>query len=1133
MTKKKTKVRSKKKNYKKKTNAKKKSVAKKINTNTRTTKNTKTNTNANTNAKKKDNNLPEKVVIAPNGKAPKKETNLEDDKINITINKAQEFKEFESTHAIKITENQPVADLHKNNHITIGEKIVNRITIILLSICKGVLIFGKNIKKWVKSQYNKSRRGKTSSKKMQEEENDELVLLKYRDYHGFAKVSVFFINRIKVIKFDMKRFGKKFKYGTMKDKVLIILMLCLIAGFSAVVGFGVYIIMSAPDITENRLYQQNSSTLLDKDGNIYARLGAENREKVTYDDLPEVLIDAIVATEDSRFFQHNGVDLARFSKAAISQLLGHSDAGGGSTLTMQISKIAFTTNVRSGLAGIVRKFTDVYLSVFVIERKYTKEQIIEFYVNIPNLGAGSYGVEQAAKTYFGKSISEVSLTEAALIAGLFQAPSAYNPYLHPDACEQRRNTVLNLMYRHGYITESERDAAKAIPVTSLLVKDDSEENEYRQYIDTVVEEVIARTDALTPNIKNDGINPYNVGMNIQTNLDPERQKVVNDVMSGKSYKWANDHATAGIAVVSVENGAIVAVGTNRKQGAMLGNNATSARRQPGSTAKPILDYGPAIEYLNWSTGQTIIDDKMTYTGGQSIKNFDNIFKYIMTAKKALAQSRNIPALFTFQQTTNEQKMTFANNLGWTHLGAEENNGIISESAAIGGFDGVTPVEEAAAYATFARGGTYIEPYTVSRIEFVDTGEVIDVVPKKVQAMSDSTAYLINVILKYAVTSGSVGTGSVSGTDIAGKTGTTTLPSSTKKNLGLKNNPIRDSWEVAYSPDYAIATWYGYETIDKNYYLTSSEGSKARKAITKTLVKGIMKKNSRFEKPNSVTSVEIELETDPVELASAYTPSDLRSTEYFKKGTEPTTVSKRFDTLENPSNLQYHATGTQVTLTWDAAPLPDAINNEYLTNYFNNSTVYNLWAEKYLNERLSYNSKNIGSFGYQIYYINSYGHTVDLGFTTSNSFTTNMALTSATKFIVKSSYQKFKSNQSTGLTILVSPNSASSPNVPITPSTQTTEPTTKTNLSVEYIGSSCSTVDTFKKLGNTAKDKIRVKANGETVTDKASVSYTCTDVATDAEINCNNLISGHEYRVRFTVKYNGIERNLNVTLKSSC
>lgn len=1032
-----------------------------------------------------------------------------------------------------------------------------KVRILILNLCKVLLICVKNIKNFVIKQYNNVKehilyRNVTSKikhehKKVKKTQNKEIKkqnrykeinladddpnLLRYRYYKGFALISVFFINRIKVIKFDMKKFKKKFKYGTLKDKILILLMLMLITGFSLVITFCIYIVATAPEISNERLYKSSSSVFLDVNGNEFARRGTENREKVTYDDLPEVLVDAVVSAEDSRFFQHNGMDVARFTKAVIGQLLGRNDAGGGSTITMQVSKNAATSSTSSGFAGIKRKFQDIYLSVFVFEKNYTKDQIMEFYVNIPYLGSGTYGVQQASKVYFGKEAKDLTLVEAATIAGLFQSPDAYDPHQHPKAAENRRNTILNLMCRHGYITESERDNAKAIPLSSTLTKTDSTFNKYQDFIDTVTIEIEERTGYSKS--KGTGYTPVYDSMIIHTTMDPAKQDIVNTVMNNESYdpktkegyKFPNDVVQTGISVVDVKDGSITAIGASRDTKQLAYNYATRPRRHPGSVAKPVIDYGPAIEYLNWGSGNTVIDDKMGYSGGGQIKNWDNKYKYIMTAKTALAQSRNIPALYTFQQTSNEQKLTFANNLGWH---PEDKTGYINESAAIGGFEGVSSLQAAAAYATFARGGTYIEPYSYTSIELVETGEVIQNKPKKVQAMSDATAYIITMILKYAVTSGSVTAGSVSGTDIAAKTGTSTVDSAAKKAAGIKAALIGDSWTVAYSPDYAIATWYGYspqiDTIsDPNhtYYLTGTEGGSARKKITSYLTKRILPKNSKFERPSSVAQVEIELGTDPIKLASAYTPQNLRSVEYFKKGYEPNEVSDRFDKLSPPKNLKYTSSSSSVTLSWDAASTPREANHEALRDYFN-SNVYKRWADKYLTERINYNNATFGSFGYQVYMVNQSG-TVDLGFTTNTSFTVNTPIDSNTSFVVKSSYQYFKSNQSDGISVKPAANTTTNNNG---------GNNAQTSFSIQF-NHSCVTADMYNNLGPSLNDKIRVISNGQNVTSKANISATCYDATSTNKVDCNNLVNGNEYSIDILVVYGGTKRSKTIKISKNC
>ena len=229
-----------------------------------------------------------------------------------------------------------------------------------------------------------------------------------------------------------KKMEKNKVLSTLVNVFLVFVLCCIVGGFL----FIGYIAMSAPDFNPSNLYRKESSIMYASDGSVIAKLGTELRDTITFDDMPQVLIDAIIATEDSRFYQHNGVDLPRFLKASAGQLLGHSGAGGASTITMQISKKAYTGDIAVGIRGIIRKFTDIYMAVFKLEKNYTKEQILEYYVNIPFLGSHSYGVSEAANTYFGKSVSDLNLSEAALIAGLFQAPTAYDPYVHPQAASE-------------------------------------------------------------------------------------------------------------------------------------------------------------------------------------------------------------------------------------------------------------------------------------------------------------------------------------------------------------------------------------------------------------------------------------------------------------------------------------------------------------------------------------------------------------------------------------------------------------------------------------------------------------------------------------------------------------------------
>ena len=789
-------------------------------------------------------------------------------------------------------------------------------------------------------------------------------------------------------------------------KTVLIFGFCFMIFFLIAAGaFGVYIISTAPEFSEEKLYNKDASILYLANGEEFGKIGAEIRQKVTYDELSQSLIDAIIATEDSRFFQHSGVDLPRFLKASISQILGQG-GGGASTLTMQVSKNAFTSTEDQGIEGIIRKFTDIYVSVFEIETHYTKEQIIEFYVNSNNLGGSNRGVEQASQDYFGKSASELNVAEAAMIAGLFQAPNAYNPYLYPDACEERRQTVLSLMLRHGYITEEEYNIAKELTVEKLLVNSSEEEASelYDDFINTVVEEVIERT----------GNDPYTVPMKIYTTMDKDMQEVMTGVMNGTLYDWENDKVQAASVIVDVNTGEIKAVGGGRNRVAKGVNYATGVARQIGSTAKPLYDYGPGIEYNNWSTYTPFTDEPYAYSDGTTLKNWDGKYYNFQTLHDALKHSRNISAVKAFQQNNNDNVKEFVTNLGLSPDIAD--NGLIYETHALGGYEGDTPLSLAAAYAAFSNGGYYIEPHSFTKIEYTETGDTYEVKPITRRAMSESTAYMITKILE-DTSSYAIGR-SVNGVNYAGKSGTNNLDSETIDKFDYPSNAIKDKWIASFNDSYAITVWYGYEELSKEHYMTVNNYN--IKDVFKTIAESAYTERSTWEQPDSVVKVTVENELPTAMLASEFTPKSQKITAYFKKGFEPTETSTRFSQLENVTNLNYNSNTS--TLSWDAIATPDFIDTNYINNLFSQLYSDEETRQEEINDRLSYNRKNIGTIVYNVYTKDASGN-LNLITTTSNTQFT-YPVTGPTTFVVKSTYTIFKNNMSSGAEFTVNNGSSS-------------------------------------------------------------------------------------------------------------
>ena len=780
----------------------------------------------------------------------------------------------------------------------------------------------------------------------------------------------------------------KVKNKPKQKKILnIIIIIILSLGILVMllgIAFLAYVVIKAPKFDVSQLNEKEPSILYDINGNEFERLGTEMREKVTYDELPEVLVDAIVATEDSRFFQHNGFDAPRFLKASLGQLVGHSDAGGASTLSMQVIKNSFTSADDHGIKGIVRKFTDIYLSVFKLEKNYTKEQIIEFYVNNHNLGGNIYGVKQAALAYFNKDIGDLNLAEASIIAGMFKAPNLYKPTNTDNikSVTRRRNTVLYLMERHGYITNEEREMATSIPVESLVDYNVSAQNglsKYQGYIDTVVDECIEKYKA----------DPYTVSMKVYTNLDRSKQDGVDKVMNGESYTWANDTIQSGVSVLDSATGKILAIGAGRnKKGAKELNLATSdeIKRQPGSTAKPLFDYGPLIEYNNASTYgynnngnyKLFIDEPYSYTNGKSINNWDGTFMGAISMRKALSLSRNIPALKAFQQVDNKKIIEFVQNLG---IEPEIENGKIHEAHALGAFTGVNSLQMAAAYAAFSNGGYYNEPYSVSKVIFRDTGEEKKHEGVRRQAMSDSTAYMITSILDDVTL---IGSGNLD--KVAMKTGTTNFDEKTRKTLGMSDDAIRDSWTIGYTTKTVIGMWYGYtsatkELISQGLYCHNLKCSTQKDKLFAALAKEVFEKNKEeFKMPSSVVKLGIVAGSNPAKIAGAGYSGAI-TYEYFKKGSEPTSTQTTEENLAAPTNLKavYNSNNNTVSLSWNAVTPPSS-------------------------------TSSYGTFGYNVYFNNTL-----LGFTSNTSFTvTNQSNPYGTYKVIAAykSYDGIRSNAAT-------------------------------------------------------------------------------------------------------------------------
>ncbi|WP_404403450.1 PBP1A family penicillin-binding protein [Jeotgalibacillus malaysiensis] len=722
---------------------------------------------------------------------------------------------------------------------------------------------------------------------------------------------------------NSKTKNKKKKKGSIFKKIIMTVLIVGLAGLLFGGGLFAYYASQAPDLNEEDFIDPITTEIKDVNGDVFARIGAQNREFVSYDEIPPVVENAVLAIEDNRFYEHQGVDFFRLVGAVLANITEGFGAEGASTLTQQVIKQSVLTPEKS----LERKAQEAWLA-YQLEQDYSKEDIFEMYVNKIYYSDSIYGIRTASQYYYGVDLSDLQLHQAALLAGLPQRPNAYNPYENPDLAKERRDIVLRQMNNHGKISEEEMNQAIETDITDGLVDRSegsenprqqlaAEESKYDAFVDVVLDEIDDLED----------VNPYEDGLTINTTLDPNAQTIVENTLNDGNIQFPADMndvmAQAGVTLLDTESGAIRAIGGGRGYGDEVQrgfNYATDQTRQPGSAIKPLLDYAPAIEYLDWSTAQTIVDEPYEYSNGFAPNNYDGQFKGPMTMREALADSRNITAIKAYMEVGQEQGTEFLRDLGW-NFNTENCGEVLCESAAIGGEPETNTLEMAGAYAAFGNKGVYNEPHSVTSIEFRD-GSSMELEAESEVVMKDSTAYMMSDMLKDVLEPGATGElAQVNGLPLAGKSGTTNYPEDIRNANNIPSNGAPDSWFAGYTTQYTAAVWLGY-AADVNQNYLSPQDRWVSQYIFRDIMRGVHEgiETPDFEKPDSVVEVEIEKGTSPVQLASEYTPDDQKSVELFIRGTEPTAVSEEFvvPDLQAPSNLsaEYNEENGTIQLTWD-------------------------------------------------------------------------------------------------------------------------------------------------------------------------------------------------------------------------
>lgn len=530
---------------------------------------------------------------------------------------------------------------------------------------------------------------------------------------------------------------------------------------------------------------------------ITALKGSEDRTLIDIADLPAHVKNAFIAAEDLRFYQHPGFDIVRIFGAVMANLRSRTFSEGASTITQQLVKLTHLSSEKT----IARKLEEVYLAL-QLERACTKDEILEMYLNYIYFGRGAYGVEAASRSYFGLSAKEISPAQAATLAAIIKAPSAYAPHLNAESNALRREYILRTMFENDMLDESAYQAALTEEI--IIRPQPVQENAYGWYIDAVLDEA---GDLL--GISGDQL--LGSGYRIYTALDTVYQDNINAQYEKDSLfpEAASDgeKPQSAMACIDVNTGAVLCIIGGREYSVQRGlNRATHMQRQPGSALKPLAVFAPAIEHYGCTTATVLNDAPTTFAGGYTPRNSGYNYHGYVTVRQALKWSMNIATVALLDQIGVGAARTYLSQVG---IPLTDNDWGLS--LALGSLTyGVSPVQLAAAYAPFANGGIYYQPYFISRIEDARGNVLYKHLTKGQRVLSEETAYLMTSLLQTVTASGTGAKLSAAGTPVAGKTGT----------VNMESGGNRDIWMAAYNAEISTAFWMGFDNPDSKHRLAS-------------------------------------------------------------------------------------------------------------------------------------------------------------------------------------------------------------------------------------------------------------------------------------------------------------------------
>ncbi len=586
----------------------------------------------------------------------------------------------------------------------------------------------------------------------------------------------------------------------------------------------------------------------------------EDRVYIPISQISQTVRYAFISAEDARYYDHQGLDIIRIFGALWEDIKAGSYVQGASTITQQLVKLSHLSADKT----ISRKLEEAVLA-YQMEKQFNKDEILEMYLNYVYFGAGCYGIEAASLNYFGVSASELTIAQAAALAGVLKSPTNYAPHIEPEACRERRDHILALMCQYGYLSEEDKLSAQAEPLT--LAVQPKQKRGY--YVDAALEDACA---ILQVNM--DGL--LTGGYRIYTAMGTGLQQKCEELFAREDLFPAKD-CQAAIAIQRTDCGLVAAlVGGRGEDGAMAFNRAEDIRRQPGSVIKPVLVYGPALEERGYTAATMLLDEATTF-GDYAPRNFGNKYYGWVTLRDAVKRSLNVPAVKVFSDVGVETGKAFARELG-----VEFDGNDTSLTLALGGFSyGVSPLQMVGAYACFGSGGEYDTPSLIRFITDSHGNELYRYQPENKRVISEENAYILTSMLQSAIEEGTGRRLGELGISLAGKTGT----------VG-ESQGNRDAWMAAYNPEYSACVWMGYDNANEGVLPAEATGGKYPALVLYEVFSYLYPDGEApaFYPPQGVKEVKLDAYTlsnsHQVVLANAFTPKNSVLLEVFAQGTEP-------------------------------------------------------------------------------------------------------------------------------------------------------------------------------------------------------------------------------------------------------